>query len=489
MPASAFITALGILASCVFTPGQQRPRADLVITGINVIDLDGGPTRTFTVVVDRGSIVDLLPPEQPVPEADAVIEGRGKFLIPGLWDMHVHLATRPEPSLAENIMFPLFLANGVVGVRDMGGPLDRVLALRAGVNEGRLQGPRIITPGPFIDGSGDADPMFRRAATAEDARTAVRELVKAGVDFVKVQANLTRASYDAVIAEARAQKIVVSGHVPVALSAAHTIGSGQRSIEHISPALPGDAGLLFGCSSREDALRAELLPIERGRTSATPEAIRARETALRGELVRTFDPARAATLGARLRSGRTWIVPTLIWSNSFRPLHREANGADLPLEFVPAQTRKGWQDGRARYLQAAPPEAFTAASEVADASARAVGALHGSGARILAGTDTFDAFVLPGVSLHQELVLLTEAGLTPLAALQTATRNAADFHGTLDSEGTISRGKKADLVILDADPLADIRNASRIHAVITRGRTLTRAGLDKLLQTAREAAR
>ena len=182
-------------------------------------------------------------------------------------------------------------------------------------------------------------------------------------------------------------------------------------------------------------------------------------------------------------------MPTLIWSNSFRPLAATDNGADLPLDIVPPEARKRWQDNRARYLQAAPPDAYAAAADVARVSGSAIATVHAAGAKVLAGTDTFDAFVLPGFSLHQELALLVKAGLSPLAALQSATRSAADYRATLDREGTIARKKRADLVLLDANPLADIANLSQIHAVVQAGRVFTRAELDKMLQSARDAAR
>ena len=249
------------------------------------------------MTVRNGTISQVAKVEEDVPDAAATIDGRGKFLIPGLWDMHVHLSTRPEPQLAERVMLPAFLAYGVIGVRDMGGPLARVLELRDQVNKGALAGPRILTPGPFIDGPGEADPMFRRATNAAEGREAVRELVKAGVDFVKVQANLTKETYDAVMDEAKSRKAVVAGHVPVALPLADVIRANQRSIEHVSPALVGDAGVLFACSSREADLRKELLAIERERATLKPEEVRARETALRAELVKTFDSERARAIG------------------------------------------------------------------------------------------------------------------------------------------------------------------------------------------------
>ena len=468
----------------------QRPsRADLVITGVGVVDVESGQVARHTVVVQNGAIESLLAPGAAVPTSTATLDGTGKFLIPGLWDMHVHLATRPEAELAEKIMLPLFLANGIVGVRDMGGPLDRVLAIRDAVKKGTLAGPRVITPGPFVDGAGDADPMFSRASTPEEGTAAVRALAAAGVDFIKVQAGLSPAVHAAVVAEARRQKLTVAGHIPIAMTASDVIASGQQSIEHISPALPGDALLLFACSRRDAELRAELTAIERERATAKPEDIRARETKLRADLVATYDPSKAVAIGANLAAARTWIVPTLIWSNTLRPLHAQDSGESLPLEFVPVETRKRWQDARSRYLTAAPPETYAANSAVARTSAQAVAALHKAGARVLAGTDNFDGFVLPGVSLHQELSLLVEAGLTPLQALQTATRNAAEFRGAGGVEGSIAKGRRADLVLLEANPLENIRNAARIHAVVAGGRLHTRTDLDRLLDAARAAAK
>jgi hypothetical protein len=162
-------------------------------------------------------------------------------------------------------------------------------------------------------------------------------------------------------------------------------------------------------------------------------------------------------------------VPTLIWSDSLRPLRGDDDGSRVPLEYVPSATRARWQQRRAAHLKAAQPADFAAASDVARIARRAVGALHAAGAAVPAGTDTFDAFVLPGVSLHQELALLVAAGLTPLEALQAATTHAAEFRGTAAREGTIERGKLADFVLLDANPLDDIANVAKIRAVVTDG--------------------
>ncbi len=456
-----------------------------VIAGATVIDAAGSPPRVLDVTLRDGLIEDLIEPGRPIPAGATVVHGEGRFLIPGLWDMHVHLAIRPEPGLAERTMLPLFLANGIVGVRDMGGPLDRVLSLRAQVRSGTLEGPRILTPGPFLDGPGDPDPAFVRVASAADADAAVAGLLAKGVDFLKVQASLSPEAYHAIMKSAAARHATVVGHVPVSIDALEAIRSGQRSLEHISPALVGDALVLFACSSRANDLLAELRAIDRQRATATPAATRTREMALRQQLVDTFDPRQAHALGLAMAKAGVAIVPTLVWSNRFRPLGPGDDGRDVPLEYAPAATRQRWQDARARYLEAARPDDYALNASVARTAARAVGAIHAAGARVLAGTDTFDYYVLPGSSLHAELALLVEAGLSPLEALQSATKEAAAWRGSADREGTIARGKTGDLVLLDADPLADIANTSRIRAVIQHGRVLSRADLDALLDRAR----
>jgi hypothetical protein len=343
-----------------------------------------------------------------------------------------------------------------------------------------------VTPGPFLDGPGDDAAMFRRVTEPGGAAEALRALAGAGVDFIKVQAGLDPAVHRSIVTAAAARGVVVAGHVPLSMRASEIAGSGQRSIEHLSPALVGDAGLLFGCSREEDTLRTELLAIERDRGSSTAASVRAREVALRRRLVDTYDPARARALGALLARHAVWITPTLIWSNSLRPLARSDDGTDVPLQYVPAAARARLAARRADYLRAARPEDLDDAARVADVSARALRDLHAGGARILAGTDAFDGFVLPGVSLHQELALLVQAGMSSAQALRTATVEAARYFG--DREARIAPGLRADMVLLDGDPLGDIANTTRIHAVVVNGRPYPRSRLDALLASAREAA-
>jgi hypothetical protein len=457
-----------VLAGSLAVGGSAQTTPTLAITNVTVIDGTNARPSVASVIVREG-LVRRVTTAAP-PDGSTVVDGTGKFLIPGLWDMHVHLATRPEPELAEQTMLPMFLSHGIVGVRDMGGPLERVLALRDRVERGELNGPRIITPGPFIDGAGEAGPMFRRTSTAVAASMHVDELAAAGVDFIKVQAALDPAIHAAVIGAARRRGLQVSGHVPISMTAEGVVLAGQRSIEHVSPALVGDGMLLFALSSRSAELLAELRAIEAARAETPAAAIATREAALRRLLVSTYDPARARALGRQLHGKSVWIVPTLVWSRSLRPTAQTEDGTSLPWELVPQGTKDRWLARRAQYLAAATDQDFAAAAAIAAVASRAVADLHAAGAAVLAGTDTFDAFVLPGASLHEELRLLVIAGFTPLQALQAATRDAAEFRGAARTEGTIALGRRADLVLLSADPLQNIANIARVEKVWIAGR-------------------
>lgn len=480
------LALLSVLAIAV--AGQAPSR--LTIANVTIVDGTDRLPRVGSVTIegDRIAAVTYGGTGTPAPGDAMRIDGTGRFLIPGLWDMHVHLAMRPEPGLAEQVILPLLLAHGVVGVRDMGGPLDRVLDLRARVADGRQTGPRILTPGPFVDGPGDPDRFFLRPGSAAAAAATVEDLVARGADFVKVQAGVEPAVHGALVRAARAAKVPLAGHVPLSMTAEAVIASGQRSLEHISPALVGDGLLLLSCSSRAEELVRELRSIERDRAAAPRDEIAAREHALRARAVATYDPARAQAIGRSMAERDVWIVPTLVWSAAFRPLSATDDGASQPADLAPAALQARWRKRRLDAIQAHTPEMLAANAAVAAAAGRAIADLGRGGARVLAGTDTFDAFVLPGRSLHDELALLVAGGLSPLQALQAATREPAAYRGAAGAEGTIQQGYRADLVLLDANPLDDIRHVGRIRAVVAGGVLHDRDALDRLLDEVRAFA-
>jgi imidazolonepropionase-like amidohydrolase len=480
-----FLLLASLVAALSFA-AAPRPAVTLAITGVTLIDgTDAPPRRGVNVLLsdDRIVAVGTQAPEKGV----LVLDGSGHTLVPGLWDSHVHLTLRPEPRLAEDIALPLLLAHGVVGVRDMGAAFERIRSLRAGLANGTIDGPAtLLSPGPFVDGPpGEASPSYLPVDSPAAGRDAVAKVQALGADFVKVQAALSLDSWRAVADEAKRRHLVFAGHVPEAVGAGEASDAGQATLEHLSPSLPGDAGILLACSSREAELRAELLAL---RDEKLPvEERRSRDRALRANLLDSYDAGKAQALFAKLARNRTVVVPTLVWSRRFRPIGPADDGSDVPLRFVPAATRARWAQGRGDYLKQVSVEDLALSLRTHQRSVALAGELHRAGVTLLAGTDSFDAFDLPGDSLHEELELLVQAGLSPQRALQAATRDAARALGQKDS-GTIEPGKRADLLLLAGDPLQDIRNTRKVHAVVAGGKLYTRAALDTLLQKAAAAA-
>lgn len=464
----------------------------LVLTNVTVIDVSGGPPAHNLTVVIRNDRIDAISKRAVIHLGRnvQVVNATGKFLIPGLWDMHVHTTVRPESDLSSRTLLALYLASGVVGVRDMGGDWSRLVPLRKELAAGALLGPALLAAGPFVDGPQEASPVVIPVTNAEEARAAVRKLKSEGVDFVKAQAGLSREAFFALAAEARKERMVLAGHVPESLNAAEVSDAGQKSIEHISPALPGDAGILLACSSREEELRRELKALRELEASpdGSVDEYRARTRKLQADLLDSYDVAKADALMRRLVKNQTWVVPTLIWSQSVRPLSKDDTGAALPMNQLPAKLRQRWLVGRQRYLETVAPETLALNQRVARKSLDLVRALHRAGVSLLAGTDSTDAFVVPGFSLHQELELLVQAGLSPIEALRTATLNPAAFLDPAREGGAVEKGRAADLVLLDASPLEDIRNTRQIYGVVYGGKYFSRRDLDNILADLEKAA-
>lgn len=453
---------------------SAQPVRPLAITNVTVIDATGKPAqRGMTVLIQGNRITKLSRTDKiKLPANTERIDASGKFLIPGLWDMHIHLTYQPDQLLTREWMMPLLIAYGVIGVRDMGGDWQRIQQLKQEIATGKLIGPRIMAPGPFVDGPGFVD---QPVTTINEARQKIRELKTLGVDFVKVQANLSPENYRAVMAEAKRLKMNVAGHVPEAISAFEVASAGQRSIEHTSPILAGDAGILLSCSSQEDALRNELLAFKRD--SEAPNAnrpeLRRRQRNLQAQMIDTYAPGKCQKLFALLKQNKVWVVPTQFWARRLAPLNA-SDAIDSEAEtLLPLKTRTTFVQQRNEAIKITAQETFVLRQRIAEKTRDLVQAMHQAQVPMLAGTDALDGDVLPGLSLHQELELMVQAGLSPMEALQSATLNAAQFFGEERTSGTIEAGKLADLILLDGDPLQNISNTKKIHAVITQGRLIS----------------
>lgn len=453
------LTVLLILP--LFLLARAKPeltQATMAITHVTVIDVTGGPaTRDTTVLISGDHITAIGDSASISVPADAkVVDATGKFLIPGLWDMHVHWYARDA--------FTLFTANGVTGVRQMFGNSD-LLRWRHQIAKGSLLGPRMVVASPIIDGADPVWPNSISVSNEEEGRKAVRRVKQWGADFVKVYALLKREAYFGVADEAKQQGITFAGHAPYSVSPGEASEAGQKSIEHLT-------GIAIECSDKATELRDKLV-----KANSPGARHRVQATALE-----TYDEKKAADLFARFVKNQTWQCPTLTVLRTNAYLGNESF-RDGRLKYIPRLLQERWSRRVLRRIGG-----DNAAKQVFHRELAIVGAMRKAGVLILAGTDAGNPFCFPGFSLHEELALLVIAGLTPVEALQSATLNPAKFFGLDKTLGTIEQGKIADLVLLNANPLEDIRNTQRINAVISNGRLFDRKALDKMLGEAEGAA-
>jgi hypothetical protein len=452
---------------------KQFASKPLEIVDVTVIDTTGAPAKQGQTVVVEGNRISQVGDTKKVhaPKGAQVVNARGLYVIPGLWDMHVHVWETDRT-------FPMFIANGVLGVRNMGGHLDELKRWRAQVVNGELLGPHMVISGPLVDGLNPAHPDH--AVVVHDpaeGRTIVDSLKQSGVDFIKVFDNLTPDEYYAIAEESRKVGLSFAGHLPHGVWASDASTAGQLSIEHLF-------GSLEESSKNFDQILHlnDLLP-------ASPAEKAARALALMKLEVDGFDPERLKNLAVLFVKNGTWQVPTLVARKIIPFLNDEPAVNDPRLAYIGRQDRKEWNDLRDRFIKDNAPEFWTLHRAAYQEELTITREYHRAGVSILGGTDAGGPpFVIPGFDLHNELAALVDAGFTPLEALQSVTNDAAQFLGRTDDFGTVANGKAADLVLLDANPLDDIHNTQKIRAVIVQGKYLDRAALDALLASAKESA-
>ncbi len=395
-----------------------------------------------------------------------MIDGSGRFLIPGLWDMHVH-AWAPSP------FSEIYLRHGITGLREMGTGIDPqwggsqgVWDWRAAVRARRMPGPRIFAAGFILNGGSPEQQgavFFKGVETREDARRWVDSLAARAADFIKVYSALAPEAFEAIAQRARERGLWIGGHVPARVGTLAAIRQGLRSVEHLYD-------FLVSTSSEETRVRTE---IERHilESEIATAAAQLAELERSDLLIETYDPAKARELVAALVEHGTWVVPTLI-------VTADPRCANLPLEPTDSASLARLPRFLRRFVELpeTPQEEIERSCRRFEKLGEIVGELERAGVRIVTGSDAPNPGVPPGTGLHEELVLLVRAGLTPLRALQAATRDAAEFVGAADSLGTVETGKLADLVLLEADPLEDIRNTRRIAAVVVNGTVIVDVG-------------
>jgi hypothetical protein len=473
-----FVFVLPILGIAQEEPlANQRP---IAFTHVTVIDATGAPAKPDRTVIVTGSHIAALGKAEnvTVPANAQVINAKNKFMIPGLWDMHTHAFIRSRKSFPLYVMY-LFVANGVTGIRDMGSPgfpddfgdypYLQDVEWRQAINEGAILGPHLslsltVVNGPHIPGYPRA---WAPVADAAQAHEEVIYLKKLGADGIKEYDQLSRDAYYALADEAKKQGLPFAGHVPILISAAEASDAGQRSLEH-------DYGVLFGCSSKETEFMQKEEQLYGTGKSSMRELLDLEDVKA---LINSYDEDKAASLFAKFVKNDTFVTPTLVRAKVDRI---PATDPRVVKYFSPALRAFSYAANR----KEPSPDVLEAQKLMYQYHLRLVRTMQRAGVKMLAGTDT--SFF--GSAVHDELVEMVKAGLTPMQALQTATKNAADYLGKLDSMGTVEKGKSADLVLLDANPLEAISNTQKISAVVLNGQLLDRKALDRLLAHVESAA-
>ncbi len=464
-----------MFALAASTKSYSQPQSKPIeLTHVSVIDGTGGPVESdMTIVIVANHIVQIGKAGNIHVTTEAqVIDGSGKFLIPGLWDMHVHWF--------EKDYLPLFIANGVTGIRQMWG-FPEHFQWRKEIQKGTLLGPRMVIASPIVDGP---NPIFEGSisVTSEaDARVTVRKLKQDGADFIKVLELVPRDAYFAIADETKKLGIPFAGHVPISVSAVEASDAGQKSFEHLR-------GILETCSTREEDLRKgrEDAFLNRSPDQGLPKPEKMRP--LIRLMLETFNREKAAVLFEHFKKNHTWQCPTLTVLRSFAFLDDSTFQNDPRLKYMPSSIRTMWNPKTDFRFKERTSEDFELARQLYRKQVELVGMMRDAGVDFIAGTDVLNPYCFPGFSLHDELGLLVKAGLTPMEALQAGTRNPAIYLGMSDSIGTIEKGKVADLVLLDANPLQDISNTTKIAAVIAGGRFFNRFELDSMLATVQRIA-
>ena len=474
------ILCLSILSACAEKGGDSSNDVGLVISNVTIIDAASGVRANMDVSVSDGLITAIRPHDprrMNTKSAERIfIEGRGRYLIPGLWDAHVHLTY--DSALGFETFFPLAIAHGVTSLRDTGGHLDLLAPARAAAKSDPLA-PNLYVAGPLIDGPlriyDGGHPLFPDlsvgVATPQDAERIVAELAAEGVDFIKAYEMLSAEAFEALVKEAEERNLPVAAHSPLAMTATEAARSGAMDMQHLR-------NLELSCADDVQDLKRERQTLVNESDAPHPGLLRSEiHQAQRPAAISGLTETSCDELIAVLAEEGIFQTPTLTVTRFFVRRRFAEEEWRQTFDMLPESVKESWLKRSAQLADRRPGDADLAYDGWLQGM---VAELAKAGVPIMAGTDAPIGFLTPGVSLHEELVELVEAGLTPLQALEAATLSPATFFGLDGEVGSVAVGQRADLVLLNADPLEDIRHISAIEAVIKGGFLIDRQALNAL---------
>lgn len=460
----ALMLAFFSLMACT-SPNQSE---QLLLTGLQVVDIEtGNIAENQSILIQGNTIKGIFEDGSKTAGGAKTISMEGKFAIPGLWDMHIHLRGGENLIGSNKKMLPLYTANGVTTVRDAGGDLtSSIFEWRSEIKSDSLTGPYIYTSGPKIDGP---DPTWEgsiEVQSEKDITEALDSLESMGVDYIKIyESTLSGEAYLEIIRQAEERGLTVTGHMPMSIFIDDAISAGLDGIEHLYY-------VLKGTSDREGEITSKIYNGQLGFWDAV------------AELKDSYNEDTARVFYQKLADENVYVVPTLHIDDVLSFLHEEDHSGDEYLANIPDDIRQTYQR-RVRSAQRRDAEAIQFEKELNDLFKKVTYDMQQAGVKLLAGSDAgaYNSYVYPGISLHRELEAFVKSGITPLQALQASSYNGAHFFGDYNQIGSIETGKKADLLILNDNPLTDIKNTTDIHSVISKGKLLKSEELNDLLKS------
>lgn len=435
----------------------------IFIKNTNIIDVETGKVVSNKHIIIKDGIISQIANGTKIfkIKTDTIIDGKGKYLMPGLWDMHTHVWNDAST-------FPLLIANGITGIRGMFESMYSVNKWREDISKGRITGPLLFVAGPIVDGPKPIWPGSVAVSNEAEGRQAVDSLkYKLKVDFIKTYSLLSYNSYMAIADECKKQNIVFAGHVPNEVSVVEAANAGQKSQEHLY-------GMMEIASDSSDYWFA----YQKG---TVKDSVWKERSTRKAFLFRTYNESKLKAALKKIKKTNTYICPTLTVNRGVANINDTALLKDPRMEYMGAFMKNNWDYRKDFRFKNRTDTDFAQAKREYGLKLKITKLVYDAGIPILAGTDFPNPHCYIGFGLHDELKLLVKAGLAPSSALQTATINPAKYFGIENTEGSVSVNKNANLVLLSKNPLLDIANTESIEMVFIKGKPFTKNQLQGLL--------